>query len=31
MIDIGNVVTPSPEQFLFALHSMRNPFNSWDK
>lgn len=31
MIDIGNVVTPSPEQFMFALRSMRNPLNSWDK
>ena len=31
MIDIGNVATPSPEQFMFALRSMRNPLNSWDK
>lgn len=31
MIEISNLVSPSPEQWLFVIHGMRNPMNSWDK
>ena len=31
MIQIENVVTPSPEQWKAIIRGMRNPMNSWDK
>ena len=31
MINITNIVTPSPEQWMAAIRGMRNPMNSWDK
>lgn len=31
MIEITNVITPSPEQWMFVIRGMRNPMNSWAK
>lgn len=31
MIQINNVILPSPEQMIGIIHGMRNPLNSWDR
>lgn len=31
MLEIENVQTPSPEQWMSIIRGMRNPMNSWDK